>query len=104
MIAKIETVIQYGRDGQAGISILPDLEEPEGESYAHSVQDALEWLKRLPLYHSAVIDDLADGRLVVTSKWLPRNEVDRLLDSDDGIDRAGYTRNQAVVYPVTTIH
>lgn len=105
MIAKLQIKTQYGGQGTTGINLLSELDEEITEAFAHGVQDALEWCKSYPLYQDAIIDNLADGRFVVSSQWKPRDKsMDGLFDYDDGMDKADFTRSQVFILPVNTVY
>jgi len=71
MIATLVIKTQYGRMTQSGINLLSELDGEENKVFAHSVQDAIEWAKKFPLFQNAIIDNFADGRFVISSQWMP---------------------------------
>ncbi len=103
MIAQIETKTQYGKDTVTGINVMAE----EGDQYpafAHSVQDAVEWLKTFPLYEGATIEDLSDGRVMVFSQWRERDAVFDALFVESDMVKAKYERSLVVIFPRNTIY
>lgn len=101
MIAKITLVTQYSK-GQP----LPDydLSLTHRVVYAHSMQDALEWVLSLPQYHGASVEN--DGRIIfVDSPWVERPEADVVADRADGEARgeASHTREAAIISGCETV-
>lgn len=104
MIAKLIRQGRYGRNGVDGIYILSELDEKPDEFFAHSTQDALEYLQRLPLYQDAHVVEHTNGSFVVTSQWRPRDKtLDAIFDTND-MQRADYWASQVLIVPVNTIH
>ena len=103
MIATIVTKTQYGRMGQGGISRLSELDSKEEKLFAHSVQEALTWVKNSPGFENAIVDDLMDGRYVFSFEWLPFDNLFDLIDPEF-LKGAEYERKYVVVYPVNTIY
>lgn len=106
MIAAIETTEQYGRNGQAGIGLLSELDGKTTVVYAHSVQDAVEWLTKFPLYEGATVDRFENGVCIVTSAWRDRDKTWDAFFEDDNYPekKADYARDRAIVRPVNTIY
>ena len=106
MIAKIESKTQYGKMGTIGINLMSELDEQPVVSFAHSVQDALDWAKEFPLCRGAIIDDLASGSFVVSSGWRPYiNQFEGLIEPEkEAMKKVEYTREQLLITPVNTIH
>jgi hypothetical protein len=108
MIAEITTITQYGRQGKIGINLHGELDEPSPSAFAHSVQDALEWAKSYPLYASATITDLGDGRYLVDSSWIERDTIMDGIEWDDAhlqqIKRTTHQRQRLTIIPRNTIY
>jgi hypothetical protein len=106
MIAEITTRTQYGRMTQAGINIIPEMDDDAHSAFAHSVQDALDWIAKFPLYEDAEIDRYSDGRVIVESKWMPyENVFEALLRPENNPHlKAEYTRHEIVIWPRNTIY
>ena len=71
MIAEIKIWTEYGKEYSSGVNFIPGTEAQEHFVFAHSAQDALEWFKKYPLFDGAIVDDMQDGRFVVTRKRRP---------------------------------
>lgn len=104
MIAAIITTTQYGKTSTDEDTVVYQfgLDDAPSTAYAHSVQDALEWLRRFPLFEDADFDSLGDGRFRILSPWMERPFTGILDDPRlKDIDRS---REEVVVHPVTTIY
>lgn len=106
MIAKIESKTQYGKMGRLDINLMSELDEQPVVSFAHGVQDALDWAKEFPLYQDAIIDDMGNGNFLVSSKWQPYTPqfIGLVEPEDDSMDKVEYTRRQLLITPVNTIY
>jgi hypothetical protein len=104
MIAEIETFNLYGKQGKTGINVI-NQESLGYPSFAHSVQDAIEWLLKFPLYEGSEVSNLDDGRVMVWSKWQKyENGFEKLLLTENNPHAgAEYTRSFVVIYPRNTI-
>lgn len=103
MIAKIEIVNQYGKLGKTAVYPISELDDAPETVSAHSVQGALTWANKS--YHSAIVDDLGDGRFLLTTPWQERDKsMDILFDNNAPIKQADYTRIKIMISPVNTIH
>jgi hypothetical protein len=107
MIAQIEIRDEYGKDTKCGITVIPDAVGTNSVVFAHSIQDAIEWLtKKCPLFADADVTDLSDGRFIVTSQWIIYSGTFDALLLDENNPRLGaqYTRQWAIIYPRSTIY
>ena len=105
MIAQIEFFDEYGKIGKTGINLIGEmLQESRSVSFAHSVQDAIEWLLKFPLYEDATVDKYDDGRVMVWSKWQPYNNAFEALLLDNPYTSAEYSRSFVAIYPRNTIY
>jgi hypothetical protein len=108
MIAEIETRQQYGKTGQSGfINVHPEL-DGYISTFAHSVQDAIEWLKHSPGFVDATIDNLGDGRYLFTTPWTPRRSsiFDDVIDDErfEQIKTCDQERTWVIIIPRNTIY
>jgi hypothetical protein len=103
MIAQIEIKTQYGNDTIAGINATAEAGD-QYPAFAHSVQDAVEWLKTFPLYEGATIEYLSDGRVMVFSQWRERDAVFDALFVESDVMKAKYERSFVVIFPRNTIY
>jgi len=103
MIAQIEERTQYGNQGLTGINVITESSEVV-TAFAHSVQDAVEWLKTFPLYKDATIENMDNGRVMVWSQWRERNADFDALFIEDEIKATKYEREFVVIIPRNTIY
>ena len=108
MIAEIKIWTEYGKEYSSGVNFIPGTEAQEHFVFAHSAQDALEWFKKYPLFADAIVDDMQDGRFVVTSKWFPHDntliEIEWVEPENELMRQAKYFRQRAVISPRNTIY
>lgn len=103
MIAQIEERTQYGKQGLTGINVIAESSEVV-TAFAHSAQDAVEWLKTFPLYKDATIENMDNGRVMVWSQWRERDSVFDALFEESDITKAKYEREFVVIIPRNTIY
>lgn len=64
--------------------------------------------KKYPLFDGAIVDDMQDGRFIVTSKWFPHDntliEIEWVEPENELMRQAKYFRQRAVISPRNTIY
>ena len=105
MIAEMNRQTEYGKMGKTDINILHEMTDNGNVFFAHSVQDGLDWAKSFPLFASAEVYDLADGRFVINSPWQPYdNPFEPILDEAFQFHKgAEYSRVSITIFPRNTI-
>lgn len=99
MIAQIKSTIEFATVGQHP---LPDLTNQGDTYFAHSVQDALEWLKAFPWYANAQVEAGIDGSYTVISPWLENSDPYRQIF--ESLADAALTRHRLWIRPVNTVY
>jgi len=102
MITELIITDQYGKKSVIGVSICCD-DDGENKVYAHSVQDAIEWITKYPLFENATIDKFDDGLVYVHSEWIPFSDPFTAIYDVDPHKGAEFTRQRVVIRPVNTI-
>lgn len=103
MIAEISFQTQYGKQGQAGISRRVEHDGEKSFVFAHSVQDAVEYVKSLPLFSNAQVEtDDYSAWAIISSEWLGRDTTIDVLFSGEPLPP--YIRQQAVIRTRNTIY
>lgn len=99
MIAQIVTHTEYGTKQDHGVLIDYSL-TTETSAFAHSMQDAENWLLEFPLFQDATIDRFENGsvQIQVTSRWMD--------DPFAGVynDKINVTRQRVIIRTVNTIY
>jgi len=104
MIAQITEDTVYANNEKhildRGLETAPVNNQPV---YAHSVEDALNWLLAFPLHQGATVTKLENGIIVIDTDWLPCEPdiYDELFAPEH---RASYQKCHATIRPVNTIY
>ena len=95
MITAINTAVEY--KDQIEFYPFPELTQHLDPIFAHSMDEALAWVKASPFYKDAEI--VIDGdRATVTSQWIENKYNSILFGHED----ATHVRHQIRIYPVNT--
>jgi hypothetical protein len=100
MIVALNIKNEYGKQGTVGVNLMSELNGDGNEAYAHSMEQAVAWVKSHALFATIEPHSLHDGRFVFNSEWTPKNDI---LDMLYGYDDATHVRQTIVVYPVNTV-
>lgn len=105
MIAEITFQTQYGKQTQSGINLAPDHNKEKDTAFAHSVQDAVEYIKSYPLFADAIIDTVNEGAAyIISSQWKQRNaDFDALFEFEGG-PLPPFKRQQVIIRSRNTIY
>lgn len=100
MITCLNIRTEYGKQGTTGINIVSETElrDDGSNAYAHSMEQAIAWVKSQALFANVEPYDLKDGRFVFSSAWTEAPILSMLYG-------AGETHQRQVItlYPVNTI-
>lgn len=100
-IVAVHTITRYGARGTVGnINRMDELSEDGGPAYAHSMDEAIAWVKAQPLFANVEPHSLGDGRLVFASEWAEVGPVYTMLY---GYEDVTHTRQEITLYPVSTV-
>jgi hypothetical protein len=99
MIAEIVIRTEYGKQYPDGHVAVIDADKPQSV-FAHSKQDAMEWIARYPLFAGAEVD--FDSTI---SQWIDYDDPFPALFGDDNPRQvATHTRQVATIICRNTIH
>lgn len=81
MITAINTAVEYGK-GQIELYPMAELTNELYPIFAHSMDEALAWVKASPFYKDAEIVTNHDGSVTVTSPWIENRLTSILADEE----------------------
>lgn len=104
MIAEITITSRYGKTNNGAIKRMYKADSAAPPVYAHSIQDAQEYILAYPLNANAIVEQML-GSVVITSQWIAYSDpLDAIIDpACNPRDGAEYYCQQAVIIPVQTI-
>lgn len=100
MIIKLCIAKQYGKLVGGQINRIGDEHDEMDTVYAHSMDEALAWLKNQPLFAGLEPQSLGDDRMQVTSKWM---EVGPMYSWLVGYEDKTHVCQQIVLIPENTV-
>lgn len=81
MITAINTAVEYGK-GKIELYPMVELTNDLSPIFAHSMDEALSWVKASPFYKNAEIVTNRDGSATVTSPWIENLYTSILADEE----------------------
>jgi hypothetical protein len=101
MIAKITRTIQFSNSDYAD----PVVRHDSGPWFAHSVEEALAWVKSFPALADAEVVTAPFDTLEITTEWQPYERSFAMIidEAEDETARFAYTRSCIDIRPVQTV-
>jgi hypothetical protein len=94
-IAIVASSTEYGKQRQDGnIRPLSELTADQDEAFAHSMEDAIKWVRSLPAFKDAETVAPNDGRIFFYSQWAP---ADWIWALDKDLPEAQATHQRTVI-------
>lgn len=99
-IVAINTVTRFGKQGTIQVNRMDELSGDGETAYAHSMDEAVAWVKSQTAFADVEPYSLGDGRLVFESAWAEKGGLYHLFDDYNEVT---HTRLDITIYPVNTI-
>lgn len=99
-IVAINTVTRFGKQGTIQINRMDELSDDGETVYAHSMDEAVAWVKSQAAFADVEPYSLGDGRLVFESRWTEKGGLYHMLDGYGDVTHTGL---EITIYPVNTI-
>jgi hypothetical protein len=102
MIYAIEFEAIHGKQGRTGVNAMPEHTDQSQPKYAHSLEQAMAWVKTNVPFADVEAQSLHDGRYIYQTDWQELDQNNAFLHLF-GPEGATHMMKEIIIYPVDTV-